>query len=135
MTIPADYAIQVRTKLVTCPAINSFSIIEEKLLPESGYIRLRASLLNGDFLEAAEYFALEGDQIVTRRYRYQWMDKERKTLHKRWDNVEHYPDLPNFPHHIHMGEEGNVEPGKPLSIVQLLDVLAGEVISSQTSPA
>jgi hypothetical protein len=61
MTIPADYAIQVRTKLVTCPAINSFSIIEEKLLPESGYIRLRASLLNGDFLEAAEYFALEGD--------------------------------------------------------------------------
>lgn len=130
MTMPADYAIQVRTKLVTCPAVNSFSITEEKLLPESGYIRLRASLINGDFLEAAEYFALEGDKLVTRRYRYQWMDKERRTLRKRWDNVEHYPDLPNFPHHVHIGEERNVEPGEPLSIAQLLDVLTGEIISS-----
>jgi hypothetical protein len=28
--------------------------------------------------EAAEYSALEGDKLVTRRYRHQWMDKERK---------------------------------------------------------
>jgi len=135
MTMPADYALQVRTKLVTCPAINSFSITEEKLLPESGYIRLMASLINGEFLEAAEYFALEGARLVTRRYRYQWMDKARKALRKRWDNVEHYPDLPNFPHHVHIGEERNVEPDKPLSIVKLLDVLADEIMASQMSPA
>ena len=70
---------------------------------------------------------LQDDDLTTRRYRYQWMDKERRKLRKRWDNVEHYPDLSNFPDHIHIGKEENVEPGESLSIIQLLDVLAGEI--------
>lgn len=41
--------------------------------------------------------------------------------------VEHYPDLPNFPHHVHVGKEENVEPGERLSLIQLLDVLASEI--------
>ena len=41
--------------------------------------------------------------------------------------VEHYPGLPNFPHHVHVGREESVEPGKRLSITQLLDVLDGEI--------
>ena len=32
-----------------------------------------------------------------------------------------------FPHHVHMGGEKNVEPGERLSIIQLLDMLAGEI--------
>jgi hypothetical protein len=42
-------------------------------------------------------------------------------------NVEHYPDLPNFPHLVHIGGEKNVEPGERLSVIQLLDILAGEM--------
>jgi len=72
-------------------------------------------------------FVLEGEECVTRRYRYQWMDGERRELRKRWDNVEHHPDLSNFPYHVHVAGEENVEPGERLSIVQLLDVLAGEI--------
>ena len=80
-------------------------------------------LSNEDFLEAAEYFVLEDKECVTRRYWYQWMDGERRELRRRWDNVEHHPALPNFPHHVHVGGEDNVEPGERLSIIQLLDAL------------
>jgi len=124
---PADYAVQIKTKLAICPVVASFSITEEKVLPDEGYLRVRAWLTNGDFLEAAEYFALEDDDCITHRYRYQWLDGERRELRKRWDNVEHYPDLPGFPHHVHVGKEENVKPGERLSIVELLDALAGEI--------
>ena len=127
MISPADYAVQIKTKLAICPVVASFSITEEKVLPDEGYLRVQAWLTNGDFLEAAEYFALEDDDCITHRYRYQWLDGERRELRKRWDNVEHYPDLPGFPHHVHVGKEENVKPGERLSIVELLDALAGEI--------
>jgi len=127
MTTPIEYVLQLKAKLVASPIVASFNVVEEKVWPDRGYIRIRMELGNGDFLEAAEYFVLEDDECVTRRYRYQWMDRERRELRKRWDNVEHYPDLPNFPHHVHVGREENVEPGERLSIVQLLDVLTSEI--------
>lgn len=80
-------------------------------------------LSNTDFLEVAEYFVLEEGRCKTKRYRYQWMDSSQQILRKRWDNVEHFPELPNFPHHIHISEETNVEPGRSLSIIELMDLL------------
>ena len=127
MITPAEYVVQLKAKLALSHIIASFNLVEEKVWPDRGYIRIRMSLGNGDFLEAAEYFVLEDDECITYRYRYQWMDGERRELRKRWDNVEHYPGLPNFPHHVHVGKEGTVEPGERLSIIQLLDVLAGEI--------
>jgi len=127
MTTPADYVLQLKAKLTISPIVASFNLVEEKVWPDRGYIRIRMSLCNGDFLEVAEYLVLEEDECITHRYRYQWMDGERRELRKRWDNVEHYPDLPSFPHHVHVGKEENVEPGERLSIIQLLDVLSSEI--------
>jgi hypothetical protein len=81
------------------------------------------TLSHGDFLEMAEYFVVEEGEHKTLRYRYQWMDQDHQVLRKRWDNVEHYPDLPNFPYHIHVEREDNVVPGECMSIVELLDGL------------
>ena len=127
MATPAEYVVQLKTKLVISQIVVSFSVVEEKVWPDRGYVRIRIALSNGDFLEAAEYFVLQDDDLATHRYRYQWMDKECRELRKRWDNVEHFPDLSNFPDHIHIGKEDNVKPGKSFSIIQLLDVLAGEI--------
>jgi hypothetical protein len=127
MITPVEYVLQLKAKLAISPIVVSFNLVEEKVWPDRGYIRIRMSLSNGDFLETAEYFVLEDDECITRRYRYQWMDGERRELRKRWDNVEHYPGLPNFPYHVHVGKEGNVEPGEKLSTIQLLDVLASEI--------
>jgi len=93
MTAPIEYVLQLKARLVTSPVVASFTFVEEKVWLDRGYIRIRMALSNGDFLEAAEYFVLEDDECVTHRYRYQWMDGERRELRKRWDNVEHYPDL------------------------------------------
>lgn len=126
MTTPSEYVLQLKTQLTLSPIVISSTVVEEKVWPDRGYIRIRMMLSNGDFLEVAEYFVVQGNECVPRRYRYQWMDGERRELRKRWDNVEHYPDLPNFPHHVHIGGEKHVEPGERLNIVQLLNVLAGE---------
>jgi len=90
-------------------------------------------LCNNDFLEVAEYFVLEDGMCVTRRYRYQWVDQSQQVLRKRWDNVEHYPNLPNFPYHIHVGEESVVEPSQLVSIIELLDILEQVLSSSGAS--
>jgi len=110
------------------PAVASLEVVEEYHLPDRGYLRARLILSNDDFLEVAEYFIQRGDRCVTQRYRYQWMDKAQKALKKRWDNVEHFPELPNFPHHVHLGEESQVEPGRVLSIVELISLIEQEIV-------
>lgn len=126
MDTAADYVLRLKIQLLVSPVVASFNIIAEKVWPDRGYIRVRCVLTNGDLLEAAEYFVCEGGKCRTERYRYQWMKGETRCLRKRWDNVEHYPGLPNFPHHIHTGR-GEVLPGERMSIIQLLDILGQEI--------
>jgi hypothetical protein len=56
------------------------------------------------------------------------MDEKQQVLKKRWDNVEHFPNLPNYPHHVHVGDEYNVAPGKSLSILELIEIVETELI-------
>jgi hypothetical protein len=128
---PREYLAEITARLVASPLVASLTIVEEHALPDRGYFRARLVLTNQDFLEVAEYFVVEMGQCVTRRYRYQWMNALQTLLKKRWDNVEHFPGLPNFPHHVHVGEETRVEPGQLLSIVALLDNLEQELRPSE----
>ena len=124
---PEDYLTEIKSRLVTSPIISSVEeVVEEWALTDQGYFRARLGLNNGDFLEVAEYFVVEHEQCVPRRYRYQWMDQHRLALRKRWDNVEHFPDLPNFPHHVHTDDHSAV-PGYRLSILDLIGILEKEL--------
>jgi hypothetical protein len=127
---PQTYLIETKAKLVASSLVVSIVVVEERVLPDRGYFRARLVLSNSDFLEVAEYFIVEEERCVTRRYRYQWMDSSQQVLRRRWDNVEHFPDLPNFPHHVHVGEESQVESGRSLSIVELIDIIEQELGSS-----
>ena len=60
--------------------------------------------------------AVDEIQVVT--YSYQWAAAENHLI-KRWDNTPHFPNLPNFPHHIHDGAA--VIPGQPVDIFAVLD--------------
>lgn len=55
------------------------------------------------------------------------MDGSKQTLIRRWDNARHFPELPHFPHHVHMGEEKQVVPGQALSILDLIDLIEQEL--------
>lgn len=55
------------------------------------------------------------------------MDGNKQQLKKRWDNVEHFPNLPNFPHHVHVGDELIVKASESRNILQLLVLIEQEI--------
>ena len=108
MITPSEYLKYCRIILITSPIVQQYRIIEAQASERKGYIRVRVTLINGDFLEMAEYFTLDDGEIVTRDYRFQWMNEDKTVLRYRWDSTPHFPELPEFPHHIHNGSDGNV---------------------------
>jgi hypothetical protein len=128
------YLINIKVKLAVSSSVQSIEIIDERIvLSDLGYFRARLVLENNDFMEVSEYFVCENENCYPKTYRYQWMDPEQKKLIKRWDNAEHFPNLPGFPHHIHLGggEEDNVKPSVPLNIIDLIDIIEAEIKESR----
>ncbi len=122
-----SYLADVEAALISSPAIADFEVVRSWANTDDGYIRVQATLANGDFLEASEYFAFQGGYLVTVDYRYQWMDAEQTRLRRRWDSTPHHPELENFPHHVRGVDEENVIAGRPMSLIQLLAVLEAEL--------
>lgn len=125
---PESYLMELKVRLAVSNFIQSIEIVDERIvLSNRGYFRARIILANGDFLEVSEYFLCEEEKCFPKTSRYQWMDgwmdREQKQLIKRWDNAEHFPDLPGFPHHIHLGPGDLVKPSESLSILGLLDMI------------
>ena len=120
---PLEYINTILAELAANGLVASFDVIEHWAEPDRGYIRVRARLANDDFVELGEYFVETNGKCVTQRYRYQWMDASREQLRSRWDNVEHFPNLAGFPHHIHWAD-GRVDPSECLSILDWLKLLA-----------
>jgi hypothetical protein len=68
-----QYLSHVKAKLDDSPIISSIEIVDERVLLNRGYFRVRLTLTNTDFLEIAESFTVTGDRPITLDYRYQWM--------------------------------------------------------------
>lgn len=121
------YLTEIKTRLALSNCIAQVEVVTERAIQDHGYFRARLRLSNGDFLEVSEYFIVRGSQLETVEYRYQWMDPAQKQLIRRWDNARHFPELPHFPHHVHVGEENQVVPGHVLSISGLIDLIEQEL--------
>jgi hypothetical protein len=118
---------RIKTALILSAAVDAVTILAERAVSAQGYFRARITLVNGDFLEVSEYFLAGPEGCATVEYRHQWMDNARRQLIRRWDNARHFPELANFPHHIHVAGEHDVRPGKAMSIVELLALLEAEL--------
>ena len=55
------------------------------------------------------------------------MNSSQTQLKKRGDNVEHFPDLPNFPHHVHVGDELIVQASESRNILQIISLIEQEI--------
>ncbi len=117
----------IRFRLATSTVIVDINVVKNRASENQGQFRARLRLHNGDFLEISEYFRIKEDEVQTVEYRFQWMDPAKETLRKRWDNAPHYPKLPGFPHHIHVGNSGEVIAGVPLSISLFIELLEHEL--------
>ncbi len=124
-----NYLNLIKEKLNTSLIIKSFEIIDERVLFKRGYFRARITLINQDFLEIAESFTVIDSRLVTLSYCYQWMNETKQNLRKRWDNVEHFPDLSNFPHHVHVEDESRVKSSVSRNILQIIDLIEKEIKS------
>ena len=87
-------------------------------------MRAKITFNDASRLEVMEYVrSTSENESSIDRYSYHWMD-ENNALIARWDNAEHYPNLLNFPHHHHDGDEKNVLPGEPMTLLKVLDIIA-----------
>ncbi|WP_417914858.1 toxin-antitoxin system TumE family protein [Candidatus Electronema sp. JM] len=120
---------KIKAKLIISDAVCSITIIAERALSNRGYFRARLTLANGDFLEVSEYFLTENNGCSTIEYRHQWMDPARTKLIKRWDNAPHFPQLANFPHHIHIASETDAVPGTVMGIIHLIELFETELLT------
>ena len=127
------YLSEVEIRLATSSAITAVEVVAERASGNRGYFCARMTLANGDFLEVSEYFTIHAGSHSTVEYRYQWMDHAQQSLIRRWDNAEHFPDLPDYPYHVHVGDEKRVVPGRALSILELVDLIEQELGSGSDS--
>ncbi len=127
MDDPTSYVAEVELALISSPIITGYELVRTWCNTDDGYIRLRATLTNGDFLEAAEYFVLRSGEPIPVDYRYQWMDGSKQSLRRRWDSTPDHPELAGFPYHVHVENDGTVIPGQPVSLLDLLGTLEGQV--------
>lgn len=114
------------------PLVHSSQILRYTVNRLDGYLRARCHLTNGDYLEVALHVNGAGEGIQIDGYRYQWMDADQRELRRRWDNTAHFPNLPGFPYHGHIGES-IVEPSPVLSLAQVLDLIASLLSDSGRS--
>lgn len=123
MTV-GEYLTAIKERLLNDPLISAFHIIRERATVADGHMRARLTLRDGSWLEFSEYVQSSAEgQINVVTYSYHWAQAD-GTLLRRWDNTPHYPDLPNFPHHLHNGSEDVVRPGQSVSIFTVLDEIA-----------
>jgi hypothetical protein len=119
--IVSDYLHTIKERLLTDSAVASFRLIREKATLVDGYMRARLVLADESYLEFAEYVQVVDETIQVVTYSYHWATSDNRLL-RRWDNTPHFPHVPDFPHHIHQGEE--VVPGRPVDIFVVLDEIA-----------
>lgn len=116
--LEAEYA-----ALLSHPLVASAELVKLTTNRLSGYLRVRCALTNGHYLEAAVHITLQHDSILIDDYRYQWLDADRGLV-RRWDNAPHYPGVPGFPHHCHLGREDRVEPGVIMDLSEIVELIA-----------
>lgn len=91
-----------------------------------GYLRIRVNFIDQSLLEMRIYCQVHEDVIHLIDYRFHWQDKDGK-LKVRWDNARHHTELKTFPHHMHMGEDGNVKESTGIDLWEVLRILELEI--------
>ena len=117
--LESEYAV-----LLSHPAVGSVELVRYSANRLDSYLRARCTLTNGDYLEIALHICASSRSVGIDDYRYQWMDAAQMRLYRRWDSTPHFPGLPGFPHHCHVGIGEAVESSSPMALAQLLDHIA-----------
>lgn len=101
-----SYFRSIQTVLEETPIVHSSSITYDKRSQFIGFIRGEIYFLDGSVLYIREFVNVE-NTLDRYMYVYHYQDTHTHLLF-RYDNTSHFPHLPTFPHHKHVGSETNV---------------------------
>jgi hypothetical protein len=101
-------------------SITSFHLLSYD--QEGASLRLKAivTFIDQSTLSIKEYVFADGQ----RKYAYHWMSPE-GSLICRWDNARHYPEIPTFPNHKHLGNE--VQESVETSVEDVLSIICEKI--------
>lgn len=57
------YLADIELALIVSPIVASYQVVRSWNNTDDGYIRVRTTLTNGDFVESAEYFVIEQGRV------------------------------------------------------------------------
>ena len=116
----SEYFKAIKTHLLSEPLVENFQIVKERKTDSDGHIRVRMTLSGNYLTEFSEYVRISPESDITViTYSYHCADAEGNLI-VRWDNAPHFPDLPGFPHHRHIGSAETAEGGEPMNIFKIL---------------
>lgn len=107
MRIEAYFA-RIRETIDASAIVQSSNVTYDKRSSFTGFIRGEIYVIDGSVLHLREFLDVETD-VERLTYAYQYMDKAQELVF-RYDSTGHHKrlNLPTYPHHKHLGPEGEV---------------------------
>jgi hypothetical protein len=115
-----DYFAEALAAIAASPAVVASNVTSERRSDDIGYLRGDLTMQDGSSLHFREFVQWQPSALPEKYmyvYHYQNADGE---LIFRYDNSGHYSDLPDSPHHKHIGETGDVIPAPEVSLLAVL---------------
>ena len=97
--------------IAASPIVRLHDVTLDKRAPRAGLIRGDLYFADSSRLHFRELVEFQTD-VVRLRYSYHYQRAD-NSLVFRYDDTAHYPGLPNFPHHKHVGSENEVASASP----------------------
>lgn len=119
----AEYLAHVKALIVMNHQVIHWAATREEAQRDAGLFRYRLMLLDGSVIEMFENFRIMQNEVKVMKYSFHWQDSTGR-LRMRWDNAPHHPEVTTHPHHVHAGSETNVMPHDPVTVEEILNIIA-----------
>jgi hypothetical protein len=119
-----QYFAQLEAIIADYGSIRSKVVQKDKRSEYLGYFKAELYFPDGSALYVRE-FVLTRSEIEKYTYVYHYQTADHQLVF-RYDDTQHYPDLPNFPHHKHTLDQvvSAVEPSLRFVLDEILDILS-----------
>jgi hypothetical protein len=119
-----DYFQYIDNILVLSSIVKSQDVRVEKRTPNEGFLRGDVFFKDGSRLHFRELVTTEPDvQLVSYTYHYMRADE---SMIFRYDDSDHFPNLPSAPHHKHIGDN-DVTASQPPNLQSVLKEIEGMI--------
>ena len=119
----AEYLDQVKALIVMNHQVVHWTAAREEAQRDAGLFRYKLILRDGSVIEMFEKFRIMQDAVKVTKYSFHWQDGTGR-LRMRWDNAPHHPEVTTHPDHVHAGSETNVMPHDPVTVEEILTIIA-----------